>query len=338
MTGVWRRHGRAWLTLACGLMVAAPAAPAGGIGGTGVSAYGPIQRFGSVFIDGREYHLRHADIRVDGTASSRAALHLGQVALVRARRVRGALYSFKVSVRHGLQGLVTRINPNTLTVLGQRVHRGDGPLGVAWTTLRRGDVVRVSGFAAGRRAWVATRISRTYRAGQRPRSYPVWLRGVLRRGNFGQLVIRGISIHLAGARRLLGQPVRLQGVASSAGVRWTRISPDLLALGAAGTEVDMTGYVRRKQALWQQNHRALQFRGNMPRTDALATVRGHLTANGAIVVGSFQELGVERPGVSGVVRAGVPPPPALPETTEAPDLEGPPILNRPQVERPEKDQ
>lgn len=336
MSSLRLRSWAVWASLVGGLLYGGTALPAGGIGGTGISAYGPIERFGSVFVDGQEYRLRHAHINTDGRPARRAALHRGQVVLVRARRVRGHIDAWTVSVRHAIEGPVTRADGGRLTVLGQRVSRAHARTDFSWSTLRPGDVVRVSGFAVGRRTWVATRIHRVYRRQDRPRHYPLLLRGVLRMNPGGERIVRGVPAAEASGRAQPGQPVVLWGFGGVQHLHWTRVVADPLLLGPAGTQVDLTGYVRQGGRGWQQNHVPLRFGVQPPAPRVLVSVRGFVRRGGVIAVSKFHPVSPE----------GVAAPPSVPledqrprelsQPPERPELERPPVLSRPQIERPER--
>ena len=66
----------------CGVSVSTDGSVAGGgIGGTGISS-GPIDGFGSIFVNGIEFEIGSALIVVDGVDSAEADLRLGMVVRV----------------------------------------------------------------------------------------------------------------------------------------------------------------------------------------------------------------------------------------------------------------
>ncbi|MGC8808429.1 MAG: DUF5666 domain-containing protein, partial [Thiomonas sp.] len=93
----------------------------GGIGGTGIVAVGPIQRFGSIFVNGTEYALpAETRYQVDGHAASQQSLHLGDLVAVRARVQSGKILAVEVHVDHAIVGRITHIDraQGLLRVLG----------------------------------------------------------------------------------------------------------------------------------------------------------------------------------------------------------------------------
>ncbi|HEB81194.1 MAG TPA: hypothetical protein ENI71_04900, partial [Chromatiales bacterium] len=155
------------LTLAAGsISMGAPdgGIDGGGIGGTGITGFGPIQGFGSIFVNAREYFLRtDTRITVDGRAAGRRALHVGDMVVVRgtADPARSTGWADVVQVRHPLVGRVDAVSAGgaRLTVLGQgvRIPAGVSVVGGNGHTvaLHAGDWVAVSALANARGEWIA---------------------------------------------------------------------------------------------------------------------------------------------------------------------------------------
>lgn len=166
------------LTIACVVGVAACGGgtqlAGGGIGGTGISQ-GPITGFGSIFVNGVEFNTDGATVIKDGTTihpKSRDELqtHLKEGMVV---TVDGSIDSSTsgtantVTYAKELEGPITSMTANTLTVLGQTVVVDDltrittaSSSAAAITDLSPGDTVEVSGFPA------ATGIRATYIEGK----------------------------------------------------------------------------------------------------------------------------------------------------------------------------
>lgn len=350
----WKHRRRAWWRVAvwCACLGwLAPGYGAGGIGGTGITAFGGIQGFGSIFVNGAEYHLRGARLFVDGVEAPAAALRRGQVVLVSARARGARLQSVSVHVRHALQGRVTRVSAHTVQVMGESIDMPRGFLvrdaGTArpWTALRAGDVIRVSALAAGARALYPLRVTRLYRAGHAPRHYPVMIRATLQAVQPGWIQLNGVRFRVAQpvAAGRVGSAVLARGVMRSGHITLTEVRPDALRLGPPGTVVEMSGYVTRATHEWRSNGVAVRFRTHPP-VHRMLFINGVVDAHERLLVRSY--------------RISVPPMPSRPEPrrpagalprpeghsgghveVDRPEVERPfiggPGLSRPEVERPE---
>ncbi|OZB39786.1 MAG: hypothetical protein B7X48_07540 [Acidiphilium sp. 34-60-192] len=137
----------------------------GGIGGTGIGpanarivGYGPIQRFGSVFVNGREYALTGQTlVTIDGSAATVAALRIGDIAQVRGFTTgphRGLALS--ISVRDAIIGPVSAVahHGTAFTVLGQRVVAATA--GKPFMALKPGEMVAVSAQRQADGNWAAS--------------------------------------------------------------------------------------------------------------------------------------------------------------------------------------
>lgn len=138
----------------------------GGIGGTGISS-GPIDGFGSIFVNGIEFDIDSALIVVDGVDATEATLRIGMVVQVCGSWNEDGTGT-AVSVTYGseLEGPVTAndVGPDhtgTLSILGQTVivDASTRVEGVASADLIPvGARVEISGYSAGDGTLYATRI------------------------------------------------------------------------------------------------------------------------------------------------------------------------------------
>lgn len=141
----------------------------GGIGGTGIVAIGPVQRFGSIFVNGGEYELpAQTRYRVDGQPASENSLHLGDMVRVHAVERGGRLDALAVDISHAVVGRVSRIDRSAgrLVVLGQTVQILPGTLlrtaenqPLPLSRLKVGDEVRISALDQGAGHWQAMRLT-----------------------------------------------------------------------------------------------------------------------------------------------------------------------------------
>jgi len=140
----------------------------GGIGGTGIRpsgapilGYGPIQRFGSVFVNGREYVIdAHTRVTIDGVASRTTALRLGDVAQVLGvtTTAHGG-EAREIAVIHAVIGPVTRISADgrQAVILGQAVQAVPGA--ALFAQARPGETLAVSAQRAADGVWHASAVT-----------------------------------------------------------------------------------------------------------------------------------------------------------------------------------
>jgi len=111
-----------------------------GIGGTGVT--GTIRRFGSIIVnDLRITYPETVGVTIDGHPATAAALRIGHVVQVVARRQGERLATGHITVTSEVVGPVEVLAPGRLTVLGQAVETDAAPAG-----LHPGELVAVSGL------------------------------------------------------------------------------------------------------------------------------------------------------------------------------------------------
>ncbi len=218
----------------------------GGIGGTGISApiagYGPIQRFGSVFVNGREYRVDATTlVTIDGQPAPLAALRVGDMALVRgvAEGAHGGA-ARSISALQAIIGPVSAVSANgaRITVLGQTVVL---PQAASQPALRVGDM---AGISAQRRAdgtWAAYRVTRLP-AGQNFRLQAAISALGKTSVTFGQLTLAAAPAQLAGMRA--GEPVIATGQMANGRLVLASLTPHQIKFGPPGTRVEIESYFR----------------------------------------------------------------------------------------------
>ncbi|NNF66114.1 MAG: hypothetical protein HKM98_01245 [Gammaproteobacteria bacterium] len=140
--------------------------PAGGIEGTGI-AIGPVDGFGSIFVNGIEFSTSNTTFEIDDNPGLESQLQVGQLVTVIGSISDDGLSGVADLVFYDsdVEGPVDNIDTalNQLTVLGQTINItaqtvfGDIP-GGSLDGLNVGDEVRISGFAAADGSVTATRI------------------------------------------------------------------------------------------------------------------------------------------------------------------------------------
>lgn len=222
----------------------------GGIGGTGIGpanarivGYGPIQRFGSVFVNGREYALTGQTlVTIDGSAATVAALRIGDIAQVRGFTTgphRGLALS--ISVRDAIIGPVSAVahHGTAFTVLGQRVVAATA--GKPFMALKPGEMVAVSAQRQADGNWAAQRVS-VHPADNRFR-----LEAKVSAVEPGVIVVAGTTI--AAPKALIagvqpGDRVAVSGTIKGAHLQATDVIRRPIALGAPGTRIEVQNYFR----------------------------------------------------------------------------------------------
>lgn len=293
-----------------------------GIGGTGITGYGHIERFGSIFVNGREYFLdRRTRVSVDGARSTEQQLHLGDVVQVEARLdpLSGRATAVAVHNMHQVIGIVERVSPSTvsLSVLGQeitltastQVQDARNKTALALDQIKPGDAVAVSALAHGDHAWTATRLSRLGTARETAQNTAFRLHGAVTRidrdNDRIHVGAQSFALDKSQSRTLReGQSVVLRGRYGSDVPRVDKIERER-PLGIRGERVEMEGYVRA-----DSTNRTLKSNGITLRVDsaqhekeekstARTTVRGRVERDGSIRVEQMEPKieGRERPSV-----------------------------------------
>ncbi len=342
------------------LLAACPSASAsdpgseGGIGGTGINGFGVVQRFGSIFVNGREYLLNNATrYRVDGQPGTARNLRLGDVVLVQAQTdPAGRMTATSVHVEVALAGRIEQVNAraDNFTLLGQVIHvtaetraDGHGAPRLELANLHVGDAVSVSALAQGAGHWVATCVSH----GQATRFL---MRGPVRaidrthrRLTIGTRTLAVAPTQLA--RLAVGERVRVAGRYVRGMPIVVRVQPITAEVGAAGTVVEMSGYVEARPSIdvLLANGVRLRYTAHTrlsggtvadARLGMAIAVRGVTEPDGSVLVDQMV-LGADP------MRVDLPqtwtPQPGVGEDRaprERPEIERPDI-ERPEIERPE---
>lgn len=281
--------------------------PGGGIGGTGITSFGVVQKFGSIFVNGREYFLDgNTQITRDGVRADKETLHRGDVVSVQGRLDAASGHSVAVRVDSDttLQGAVEKvdISSGTLTVLGQIVRvtpqtLSDSPKGApVLAGVRPGEHITVSGFARSDDSWTATRIAHLSADESR-----FVLHGIVRRAEpeRGRLRVNGQDLSVPPGRfpsRLAqGDFVRVDGHYANSTPRVENIRIDQPRLGLAGQIVEMSGYIQAQPGTGQMisNYTLLRYSDASAFVGAAAkdlhqdmpvAVRGEMQADGSVSV------------------------------------------------------
>jgi hypothetical protein len=140
-----------------------------GIDGSGIGSFaeGPIEAFGSIFVNGVRYDIDSAEIRVNGNFSTEADLAIGQVVTVQASvDPLGNAVADSVQFEAALRGAVQSIDlaNDAFVVLEQEVQVGpdstiDLSSGADLGALSVDDFVEVSGFTGAGGVVEATRVA-----------------------------------------------------------------------------------------------------------------------------------------------------------------------------------
>lgn len=222
----------------------------GGIGGTGiarpgvaVTGYGPIQAFGSVFVNGREYAISGQTlVTIDGAPATVSALRVGEIADVRGviTTARGG-YAREISIVHPIIGPVRDIalNGASATVLGQRVVALAGQMPFAG--IAAGAMVAVSALPRPTGDWVAQRVSVL------PPGRHFQLAAVVSALAPGRLTVAGTSMAAPAslmAGLATGERVLVSGSMGPDGLRADTALPAPVTLGKPGGVVEVGGYFR----------------------------------------------------------------------------------------------
>ncbi len=235
--------------------------PGGGIGGTGITGVGVVQRFGSIFVNGREYVLnRGTRVTRDGQLSNLQALRLGQVVEVHGiiDHRSGRSTAESVEIHTSLQGRVDAIDRATANfrLLGQTVRVTGATFGGGMSDDRMnlakihvGEEVNVSGMPDANGTLIATRVTMASHAD--PENF--LLRGAVRAVNRAKGEIRidkqvfRVDPQLL-ARLLSGERVVVTGSYRGGLLEVASLDHDLSSFGKVGGLVEMSGYVQRQPA------------------------------------------------------------------------------------------
>ena len=354
----------------------------GGIGGTGIArpgmpitGYGPIQAFGSVFVNGREYALDGRTLVViDGAPATVSSLRVGETA-----EVKGVVttphggYAREITVVHPIIGEVSHIaaDGRSAVVLGQHVVAAHGQ--ALFSGMRAGALVAVSALPRLSGDWVAQRVTSL------PPGNRFQLAAEVTSLAPGRLAVAGTSMQAPPgltAGLAPGERVIVSGTISPQGLLAAAAIPAPVALGAPGTLVEVRGYFQTSAKGQLVTADGLAASGAPAGLDLngqhLVEIQGELTAADSITIdqidtemfeaedligapASAGSVGSAAPPQSEETSAGAAPKSAasepdgtletapaheLPEV-EAPEVEAPeietPDLEAPEIEAPAKD-
>lgn len=281
--------------------------PGGGIGGTGITGFGVVQKFGSIFVNGREYILDgNTRVTRDGMSVDEKTLHLGDVVSVDGRvdAVSGRSVAVRVDSETSLQGMVEKVDVSsgTLSVLNQVVRvtpatLTDAPKEASLLAgIRLGERITVSGLPGSDNSWTATRIARL----TADVSHFV-LHGTVQRSEpeHGRIRVSGQDLIVPSgklpARLAQGDIVRVIGHYSNNTLQVESVNIALPKLGVAGQMVEMSGYIQAQPESGQlvTNNVVLRYSDTSAfiggtvtdvRKDVPVVVRGDMQTDGGIAV------------------------------------------------------
>lgn len=220
----------------------------GGIGGTGISQ-GPITGFGSIFVNGVEYDTTHATVIKDGSAATQGDLQIGMVVTVDGS-IDSSTTGTAATVTYAkeLEGPITAVTTNSLTVLGQTVVVDNltkiviaGLASPSLSDLHVNDTVEVSGLlnSAGLRA--------TYIA-KKPSRADVELKGVITATGVTTLTVGAQTVDIGGLvlsfTPALGDYVEVKGTLNNGALVATSVERESRSLGDAHKDnAELKGFV-----------------------------------------------------------------------------------------------
>jgi Domain of unknown function (DUF5666) len=299
--------------------IAAEGDPGGGIGGTGITGFGVVQKFGSIYVNGREYAIDPATRIVPDGKEGSGVLHRGDVVKVAGViDASGRSAAVRVEKMLAVRGVVERIERRSgeLVILGQRirfdaatVYDEAGTSGAATPPIRVGDAVAVNGLAMADGSWTAVRIAR-----EPPEEIHFLVRGAVTALDRGHALLRmgerefALNGATVPAGVQVGDLVRLEGHYASGRARVDSVNRVAPLFGASDRLVEMSGYTRRIAATHEIacNGVVLRFDGESRfvsgsladiRDDVPLAVRGKRQVDGSVLVREIQQ-GVEPMRVS----------------------------------------
>jgi hypothetical protein len=281
--------------------------PGGGIGGTGITGFGVVQKFGSIFVNGREYILDdNTRVTRDGVSVDKKTLHLGDVVSIDGRidAVSGHSVAVRVDSETSLQGAVEKVDVSsgTLSVLNQVVRvtpttLTDRPEEASLLAgIRLGERIMVSGLPRSDNSWTATRIAHL------PADVSHFvLHGTVQRSEpeRGRLRVSGQDLKIPSgkfpARLAPGDIVRVIGHYSNTTLQVEDVSIAQPKLGVTGQMVEMSGYIQAQPGSGQlvSNNVVLRYSDTSAfiggtvadvRKDVPVLVRGEMRADGGMAV------------------------------------------------------
>ncbi|HUX83210.1 MAG TPA: DUF5666 domain-containing protein [Halothiobacillus sp.] len=278
----------------------------GGIGGTGIIAVGPIQRFGSVFVLGKEYHFTpQTKFVIDGAASTKQQLRLGAAVAVTGKWENGHWVAQQVEANSALIGRIDHIDRERqrIQVLGQtvkitrqtRLYPGDRPAASSLRSLQPGDLIRISALGHDPEGWIAAAVTRIPPRIKSPanQTLPLLLRGPIQAlaANRQAVRIGGTWFTLAkplATRFAAGQYIVASGHYVSSGPLLTHLKPDLSTAAGVGKYIELYGLIQKTaEGVYCNDYRlegntAIALGTNTHPSTAWGLVEGRITAPGVI--------------------------------------------------------
>lgn len=274
----------------------------GGIGGTGIVAIGPVQRFGSIFVNGGEYELpQQTRYSVDGQPASERHLHLGDAVRVHAVERGGRLDALEVRIEHAVIGRVSQIDraAGRVVVLGQTIAlqpstllrtSNDAPLPLSGLSV--GDVVRVSALDQGAGHWQALRVVRL------PNPAAQQATAFLLRGRVQEVSANGQGVRIHGVWFQLGRKVsRTQWtVGAQVVVRGTQerqvnvidsVQQSSAAAVPVGARVVMVGYLQQTPQGWESHGLRVDGVNAVLNAELQSAAKTHLAP--LVIIGTLQD-------------------------------------------------
>ncbi len=312
--------------------------PGDGLGGTGI--IGTISGFGSIIVNGLELEFDHStSVGNDGRPTSLDELRVGQVIQGVARQKDGRMHLESLDIQHAVSGPITAVDTleQTMTVLGQNIRlnlAGDKAATDAFKTLRKGDLVSVSGLRLSDGTIVASRVDQHSDDGR-----------IVVRGQAASVTDSSVRVGMLDVAltpdNAISKPVTGGRVLVSGRMISGKFVPDVITGGAglpfAGKvgEVSLEGYVPERGAL---SLHGAPIDGALPadaQADDHIVVTGQISGSGHVTAASIAKV---RTVVTIMKARGTQRPAAVRPETARPERVVPvrPDIDRPQSLVPER--
>jgi hypothetical protein len=223
----------------------------GGIGGTGVIAYGPVTAKGSIFVNGVEYDTSSAQVILNGTVQADdSGLRRGMGVEVEGEfnsdRTTGSalIVNYEDIVKGPVKNLTSSSSFITMEVLGQTVifeqgntliDDGAGNVTEDLSSITNGDVIEVSGQRDEFAANGVIRASYIKEEFSFPTTYKVY--GFIENDNLAQYQIAGLTVVAASAQDRNGTYVKVEGPDSVFNATTDTLTTNTIILKAPGLSI-----------------------------------------------------------------------------------------------------
>lgn len=248
------------LTTGCGGGDTRVANNGGGIGGTGITATGTIDGFGSIFVNGIEFETDSSSVVVDSNSASEADLRLGMVVTVVGTVHTDGISGTASTVEFDddVQGPVTTITVSmdgtqkTLSVMGIDVLVDQTSTtfdDVSFSSLAVNDVIEVSGFFDIKAVLHASRIEKKQNFVEN--SSEIEIKGLISNLTDNQFTLNTFTIIYSGAdlsdipNSMLsdGMNVEVKGTLSGTTITATHIEIEESRYGESAENVSLEGLI-----------------------------------------------------------------------------------------------